>query len=125
MTVPTFTLTGTVDSLNGSTLAPLEGRIVGLRSNIPAGTLINVGGTVTAVSAVSLSVGSDGSIPSVSLLANDSSLNLGTTLQWQIKIQGFAAWWFDAPAAGDTVDLSDLLPDHLTSDDNRWTVEGF
>jgi hypothetical protein len=116
MTLPTFTLTGTLDSLEGATQSPLTGTKVGFRSNIPDGTLIFADGAVTEVRAVSVTVGSGGVLPSVSLLANDASLSLATPLRWQIKIEGLPAWWFDAPAAGDTVDLSDLLPGFTPND---------
>jgi hypothetical protein len=110
MTVPTFTLTGTVDSLVGDTLSGLEGTEVGFRPNLPTGSLLDVDGVVISVRAVSVTVGSGGVIPSTSLLADDPSLGLATPLQWQVKIEGFPPFWFNAPDDGTSIDLADIVP---------------
>lgn len=116
MTLPSFTLTGNVERLDGATLTPLAGAKIQLRSNIPRDSfLATVDDGLCLVRNVVAILDPNGFVTNqdgtpVQLLANDPSLGLNVPVQWQVKMGGIPAWWFDAPANGGTVALEDTSP---------------
>jgi lysophospholipase L1-like esterase len=107
MTLPKFTLTGTVETLTGDTLTPLATEVE-LTPNFPWNSFLSTddADALLLIHPVDV-VTDDAGHFSVDLLADDESLGLATPVQWQVKVGGLPAWWFNAPADGTTIDLKD------------------
>jgi lysophospholipase L1-like esterase len=112
MTLPTFTLSGQVERLDGGDLSALAGIPVVLTSNLPWDSFLSVASedAILEVHTVTTVLGANGVLGPVTLLADDASLNLDAPIQWQVKIGGLAPWWFNAPADGTDYDLKDTSP---------------
>lgn len=121
MAAPLFTLTAG-DGLAariGVTREALAGAKLVLRSNIKRGEMVVIDGGLELVDDVPVTLDEDGKINGdmgVQLLADDPSLGLENSLQWQVNIknarsQGFSksvtSWWIDAAADGGTVSLDE------------------
>lgn len=121
MAAPLFTLTAG-DGLAariGVTREALAGAKLVLRSNIKRGEMVVIDGGLELVDDVPVTLDEDGKIngdTGVQLLADDPSLGLENSLQWQINIknarsQGFSksvtSWWINAGSTGSTVSLDD------------------
>lgn len=115
MTVPAFTLTGDLNALSGITETPLAGTRLTFTSNIQGGSLLTVDGALQLIGPTSVALDVNGQIngtTGIQLLANDDSLGLATPLQWTISVAGSTidGWTFNAPAAGDVLDLKFVAP---------------
>ena len=121
MAAPLFTLTAG-DGLAariGVTREALAGAKLVLKSNIKRGDMVVIDGGLELVDDVTITLDEDGKInddTGIQLLADDESLGLENSLQWQVNIknaraQGFAksvtSWWINAGANGATVSLDD------------------
>lgn len=120
MAVPLFTATAGAGfaSQSGATRVVLAGATLILRSNVAAGELVSIDGSLERVEAVVVTLDGDGKIngdTGIQLLADDVSLGLARPLQWQADIrvarsQGFYRpanpFWFNAGTSGSTVNLT-------------------
>lgn len=122
MTLPSFTITGTLFDLLGNVAA---GEIIGnglggatpatvtFTSNVPQGYFVTFGGVAYRVDEVTGIVNSNGTITHsgdpVQLLANDAGLSIDG-LQWQCHVAGMHRFWFNAPVDGGTVNLGTVAP---------------
>jgi hypothetical protein len=115
MTIPVFTLTGTLKTLTGETSAPMSGRQLTLTPNITPGDLLSLDAASQLIGSVLITLDDAGAF-SVDLLANDDALGLENTLQWTVRllpkdIGGVGPQFaFDAPTAGGSIDLQDVQP---------------
>lgn len=123
MTVPQCTITiSDLSALIGVDDVKMDRTEVWFTPNLGAGELLALDSSlkllepVRGITDAGVLKDLDGNV-GVSLLANDPSLNLSSPLQWRVEfrradVQGFIrrvnSWWFEAPNAGTTVDLSTL-----------------
>lgn len=117
MTIPTFTLklAGGLATLSGATETPLKGKVLVFTSNVREQDILNIDGALRKVLSRRVALDEDGKLngdAGIDLLANDASLGLENSLEWQVSIEGMrtARWAFTAPAAGATVDLATVAP---------------
>lgn len=119
MTLPLFTLTGSIGSVIGGSQVPSSGMALILRSNVDPGDLIGIDGVADFVGTVAVMLDNSGKINGgngISLLANDDVLGLSTPVQWTVSSAGAAgspeinSWTFDAPNIGETLDLLATVP---------------
>ena len=123
MTIPLFTLVGTMRVLTGDDSTPIGGVLLTFTSNIGDGELLSLDDASQLIAPKSVQLDSDGKIngdTGVQLLANDPVLGLSTPLEWTVSAQyprsagsdrrTIRSWTFEAPAAGQTQDLADALP---------------
>ena len=125
MTIPTFTVTGSIFDLldadaDGAVEAvALEGAIVTFTPNT-RGQFVSVNDVLYRPEPVSATVDDEGKIngdDGVTLLANDESLDLEIPLQWRVSVSalpesGFnrepKPFWFEAAEDGDTKTIGEL-----------------
>jgi hypothetical protein len=118
MTVPVFTLTGTVRLFTGNRSTPVAGGRLTFTSNVWPGDRVILDDGSYLVGQVVVGLDGSGRInggDGVELLANDESLGLSKPLLWTVAAintggQPISSWTFEAPEAGVTVDLKDVAP---------------
>lgn len=126
MAIPKFTLTGSVFDLYDSNAdgaldsVALQGATVTLTPNL-TGQLVPIDGNLFRIGPITATVDSttgkiNGNL-GVELLANASSLNLATPLQWQLRVNVTSttmrqpkAFWFTAPSSGASVTVGSVSP---------------
>lgn len=129
MALPSFTLTGSIDTLEGVEQAALVST-VRLTPNFPWDSFLSIAAADELLLIQPLEITLVNGAFSVELLADDESLGLGTALQWQVKIGGLPSWWFDAPANGETIDLkatsavTGVFPVYSTGADGTNGIDG-